>query len=270
MDRLVTHNELQELLGAYAVHALNDYETVLVDEHLPTCAPCRLELDELLEASASLALLSLDDAADYPVDPTMDARILDRIRAQTTIDLTADPTGSHLANSVAGIVSESAIGTATATVLPFDVKRKRTHSRWKMAVASAAAATAISIPLGLSLGGGTTSIAALAKSAAKQQGSQTVALLNDTKGVVAEVVLTTGGQAYLRNTSLPELTDGTTYQLWTINDGTAISAGVMGPNPKTVAFFSGAKPRTFAITVEKSAGTPASVESPVAVGTISS
>ncbi len=267
MDRLVTHNELQELLGAYAVHALNDNETALVDDHLPTCAPCRGELDELLEASASLALLSLDDTADYPVDPTMDARILDRIRADQTIDLT-DERESRLAKT--SPETRAPTSASTASVLPFNVNRTRTRSRWKIAIASAAAATAISIPLGLSLGGGTTSIAALAKSAAKQQGSQTIALLDNNKSVVAEVVMTTGGQAYLRNTSLPKLTDGTTYQLWTINDGAPISAGVMGPDPRTVAFFSGAKPRTFAITVEKSAGTQASVESPVAVGTISS
>jgi anti-sigma-K factor RskA len=40
----VTHDEVQTLLPGYALHALDDYEYQLVDEHVRVCERCRREL----------------------------------------------------------------------------------------------------------------------------------------------------------------------------------------------------------------------------------
>ena len=44
MDGPVNHDEVAELLGAYALDAVDPDEAARVEEHLPTCPRCREEL----------------------------------------------------------------------------------------------------------------------------------------------------------------------------------------------------------------------------------
>lgn len=54
MERLSGHAELQELLGAYALDAVEPEEAAVIELHLPTCPRCRIELTEHREAAALL------------------------------------------------------------------------------------------------------------------------------------------------------------------------------------------------------------------------
>jgi hypothetical protein len=51
----VRHAEIEELLGVYALDAVEPDERDLVDQHLPTCAKCRAEVAEHREVAALLA-----------------------------------------------------------------------------------------------------------------------------------------------------------------------------------------------------------------------
>jgi hypothetical protein len=58
----VTHEELQELLGAYAIDAVEPEEAVAVEAHVAECPRCRAELTELREVAALIG----NSGADAP------------------------------------------------------------------------------------------------------------------------------------------------------------------------------------------------------------
>lgn len=51
----MTHEDLRELLGAYALDAVDAGEAVLLEQHVRICSECRTELAELREAAALLS-----------------------------------------------------------------------------------------------------------------------------------------------------------------------------------------------------------------------
>jgi anti-sigma-K factor RskA len=86
----------------------------------------------------------------------------------------------------------------------------------------------------------------------------------------AEVVALRTGAAYLFNDRLPNLPPAETYQLWAMIDGQAISVGLLGTHPTTVAFSLDPRDSTdaFAVTVEPAGGSVAPTRAPVASTTI--
>ena len=51
---MISHEAASELLGAYALDAVDGAERSDLEEHLATCPRCRAELDGLREAAAAL------------------------------------------------------------------------------------------------------------------------------------------------------------------------------------------------------------------------
>lgn len=60
MERLTGHEELQELLGAYALDAVDPDEAAALERHLPTCPRCRNELADHREVAALLGYAGAD------------------------------------------------------------------------------------------------------------------------------------------------------------------------------------------------------------------
>ena len=52
--RMMSHDEASELLGAYALDAVDGEERTELEEHLETCPRCRAELDGLREVAAAM------------------------------------------------------------------------------------------------------------------------------------------------------------------------------------------------------------------------
>src|SRR4051794_31251347 len=79
MDRAgaYTHEELEVLVSAHALDALEPAEADAVQEHLAGCASCRAAFDEALETAAALALSV--PGAEPPAD--LRDRILTAARA---------------------------------------------------------------------------------------------------------------------------------------------------------------------------------------------
>ena len=72
------HQDYQELLALHALDALDASEARALTEHLPACAECRVELDEMRDAAALLAHASTPAA---PSDEVRE-RILQTVRAE--------------------------------------------------------------------------------------------------------------------------------------------------------------------------------------------
>ncbi len=248
---------IEELLGAYALNALDDAERQLVEQHLSECAECR---DEVREHQEVTALFAGD-----PIPPP--ARVWDGILAE---------------------ISPQAVSATLAPVVSLERKNRRVTPRttgWMAGVAAAVAVVALSAAvvtqsgkigdLNLQLTAQSQQIAALESAAQTDplQQAVTVALTNpnarvanltaDGSSAAMLIVVLPDGTGYVFQSTLQALPDDSTYQLWAVVDDKVISAGVLGNSPDIVPFHIDPKGlQGLVITEEVAGGVPQSEADP--------
>lgn len=253
MPRL-SHTEIEELLGAYALDAVEADESVEIGDHLLECPRCRAEVAEHREVAALLA----HGGTDAPVG------LWDRIAA--TIEGT-EPSAADVAMiSRAPLFSRP--GAASGT--------RAWHSR--AFVPLVAAAAAVIALLGFQVAGLVDKLDRQGEQIAQMSeedglgrafqtaiadpDAQLVALRSaDGEHEVQAVV--TGATGYVHAASLPELPDGRTYQLWADLGERRISLGVLGQRPKVASFSLSGEVLGLAITEEEGAGVVVSEQAPL-------
>lgn len=197
---------LEELLGAYALDAVDDDERRRVEEYLQTDPRARSEVQQLREVASMLAVSS-----DRPPDGLW-SRIAEAIEGET-------PTP----------------GPELARILPM-----RRAPRWRGAViggasALVAAAAAVAITVVVLRDDPTApqdAIAAAYTEASADPASRRTELRSDAEPVVVDAVVAPGGLGFLAADALPALPDAETYQLWGVYaDEDVISLGVLGNRP---------------------------------------
>ena len=256
----LTHDEIQSLLGAYALDAVDRAEADAIDVHLRSCPRCRAEVAEHREVAALLG----HAGADAP------AGVWDRI---------------------AGALEEQAPAPGPAlssVVVPLDAARRRSSGPSSSAgralrvasIGAAAVAAAVIALLGvrvvdqgnqldqltaaLSRGG----VAQAALAAEGDPDARTVELRDADGSVVAAAVLLPDGAGYLLRNRFAPLGADRTYQLWAVVDDRVISAGVLGSDPDVVAFRAPAGAAALAVTAEIAGGVVRSEQTPVASGEV--
>jgi hypothetical protein len=243
--------DLDALLGAYALDALDDAERARVDVYLAQNENARLEVDELLESAASLALAPVGDATAPP-------ELWDRISTAIDGDLAsrADADGADAGDEVAALRA----------------RRASRRVRWISFVAAAAAVVAVVLATQVvslhdrldTRGTGEKDAAAAFSQAGHVAGARSVALTPPNGREVARVVLLPDGSGYLKNDGLAALDAQHTYQLWAVT-GTephplVISAGILGAHPEAAAFRTTSAVKGFAITIERAPGVAQSTQ----------
>jgi hypothetical protein len=239
----MTHDQLSELLGAYALDALDGDELQALEAHLPTCPRCRAELREHREVTALLA----NAGGDAP------AGLWDRIAGS----LDAAPPPLEL-----------------APVVTLPAARRA----WLPAAAVAAAAAVVIAVLGVQVRHQGQEIAALEtamaapltgafEAALDDPSSRLFALRSDDGQLVVRGAVTDDGTGYLRASALPALPDARTYQLWGQTGDRLVSLGVLGDRPMVVAFPADGYP-LLAVTDEVAGGVVQSENDPVVVGRV--
>ena len=234
--------EITELLGAYALDAVDDDERAAVERHLATCPRCRAEVATHREVAAMLgSALATDDGRSAAAPAGLWERIADSLEEEPP---------------------------ALAPVVRPPAWRRRGPI-----VAVGAVAAGLLLAIGL-LGGQIAHLnhqvgdlkTALARPAIDQQVShaledprhQVVALTaTTTNQVAAQVVVLPDGSSYFLGHSLAHLGAGRTYQLWALADGKVVSLGVLGPRPDAVATRLERGMTRLMVTVEPTGGTPA-------------
>ena len=254
---------MDDLLGAFALDAVEPDEREMVERHLANDPVARAEVDEMRETAAVLA--SLPDS-DEGAPPDLWDRIAGAI------------------SPGAGVPDESRrreVGAERASpdVVPLRRSRRFASVPARLALPLAAAAAIVIAVLAVQVATRPSSRAgdiAAAYNHAVANGATTVRLrLNGTGQVVAEIALQRDGSGYLRSDLLAAggLPAGKTYQLWALvgrgNGQRAISAGMLGPEPRAVAFHVAGRPDAFAITVEDAPGAVSPTRAPEAVGKLS-
>jgi anti-sigma-K factor RskA len=236
------HEQYAEDLALYALDALRGEDRVRVDEHLASCAACRLELEQL---RGDTALLALSTAGPRPPQRARQ-RLLDAVAREARVVQTS-PRRSWW----------GALGwAATAAVLIFALSLWRENSALKGTLASVGSQAAksareleelrrIAAPI---IDPETERVTLVsAKTPPQPQGK-------------AFYLRSRGSLVFLAN-NMPALPPQKAYELWLIpTSGAPIPAGVFKPDAHGSASVvnpplpGGVEAKAFAITVENEAG----------------
>jgi anti-sigma factor RsiW len=245
----MTHDPVEDLLGVYALDALDDEERARVDAHLADCPRCRAEVDGHREVAAQLAL----SGAPAPL------RVWDRIA--DAIDGTDAGVTPPLRLVVGDRVDEAGA--------PAPAWR-----RFAGIAAVAAAAVAI-----VSLGVSTVSqgnriddfergqdVAVAATQAFSSSDARVTALTTGDGTILGRAAVLPDGNGYLLADALPDLPDGT-YQLWGDTGEEVVSLGAIGAAP-TVRSFTAAGNLTRLMITAEAEPVPAPTTAPLVVGNL--
>ncbi len=210
-----SHEELRDLLGAYALDAVDDLERAAVDRHLSTCADCCAEVDQHLSVAAMMA------QADSPLPDGL----WDRVRAGIS---EAEPAPVVQLDSRRKVLPFLSAAAVTVLVALVSVQTARLEAARDDLEVSAARLAAIETVFTEG------NYQELANLAAAAPGAVTLALSGEAGA--GTVTILPDGTGYLTAESLSPLDDTETYQLWAVQDGKVISAGVFGSNPSVASF----------------------------------
>lgn len=248
MERELTHDEAAALLGAYALDAVEADERDAVEQHLNECPRCRAEVADHRTVASFLG--SAGGRA---------------------------PEG--LWDRIAGSLEEAPPELKLAPVVPLNERRSVSL---RVGAAAAAVAAGVIAVLGAQVvhlndqvdkmstpERADTALLSAATQAFADPQAQQVSMRSPDGSVSAKAALLPDGTGFLVAHDLPALPNDRTYQLWALANGQKISAGVLGANPRVVAFrYAPSGLSGFAVTNEQAGGVTATQNTPVVLGTV--
>jgi anti-sigma-K factor RskA len=251
MARELSHDELEELLGAYALDAVTGDERGQIERYLERSPRARAEVAELRETAALLA----HAGGDAP----------EGLWKRIEQSLGAEPPRMRRPSSPG--------------VVPL-LRRRGWRGRASAAAAVAAAVTIVALGVQvvrqddrideLTADVGSDDVLRAAHAATRDPDARQVRLRSNDGALEADLVYLPDGAGYLTNDNLPKLAPNRVYQLWALvgEKPRAISAGVLGADPRVIAFrFSGAV-TGFSVTDEHVPGEEQPKGSPIVRGTL--
>jgi hypothetical protein len=266
----MTHAEIAELLGAWALDAVDDDERQAVAAHLDECPRCRAEVAQHLEVVALLAntganapeglwdriAVELDAGAPpldlAPVVSLEDARAAtDRIvgRSDQRPVGSAARAGRRIRTRTAAVIG--AVAAVVIALLGFQIQRLD-HRTDRLAAALNAQGAEGRLPTVMG-----------------QAGTTTVVLRGGDGQVLATAYVPVTGDAVLDLRALPPLPAGEEYQLWGVEPAETVSLRLLGPRPAITDFRMAPGVQALAVTAERAGGVAVSKQQPVAAGPVS-
>ena len=230
------HEEIQGLLGAYALDAVEAAERAAVEAHLAECLRCRAEVSEHLETAALLA------AGGAQAPDALWERISGELEGPIPLE------GRRERRAPVRWLTAAAAAVVIAAVGFLSVEVIRQRNELEQLAASSQEATLVRAA----------NAALLDPDARRFQ-------LTSEDGVIVDAVILPEGTGYIVSDNLRPLPRTRTYQLWALGEGQPISAGVIGPNPSVAAFSAPPDASGLAVTAEVAGGVVASENDPVAV-----
>jgi anti-sigma factor RsiW len=256
------HDQFSDLLGAYALDAVEPDEQAQIELHLRTCPWCAAEVAEHREV-ASLLSHTGTDAPDG---------VWDRIVAELSppappLRMSFSPLGE--VDPVAG----SAPPSATASLHAGSVTPLRPSKVSRALGAVLAVAACLLLVLGVVAVDQQRRIQRMEETAAPPSpagAAVVVELSGDDAASGAKAVVEHSGQGVLVSHDLPDVGDDELYQLWGSIDGVILSLGTFDSGTEVVNFQLDPERldlvEGFMVTLEKSPGAPTSEHPPVIIG----
>ena len=228
----MSHERFQDLKESYALGALSEEERREVEEYLRENPFARTEIDDLASVASLLALA--------PEEQEPSERLRKSLLKQVRSEAGSAP-------------AEGASRTAGGWM-------SRLFGVRGVAAGVAALALAALLIWNVTLQAEVRELRDFQMSAYELQGS------GEASGAQGQIVNLDGERAMLVATDLPELPEGQTYEMWTIDEDEPESRGLFkageGPSIKAIDQpISGAE--TFAITVEPEGGSPQPTSDPI-------
>lgn len=246
MARHLTHQQLEELLGVYALDAVDTADAAVIESHLLACPRCRAEVGQHREAATLLAFSGAD--APYGVWTRVAAHLEESPPPlELPPELRARARASRRPRRLtAAVISAAAVGVIGALSLHAVSQERRTDELAAITEASG--------------------LDQAAAAAAVAPGARTARMTSQDGASSADAVVLPDGHGYLVPAQLPPLSLDRTYQLWGVIGTRTISLGVLGDEP-TISSFRAAGPLTsLAITAEAAGGAIAPTTTPVVRG----
>jgi anti-sigma factor RsiW len=255
--RELSHQELDDLLGAFALDAVDGDEREQVEQYLRRSPRARAAVAEYRQTAAFLAHTGTE------APPGLWERIEEGL-AESPPQLTTPEKVVPLARRRSGL-----------SALP--------ARRIAAAVAAAAALVLIGVLAvqnvqqdnrisDLAREADRNGVLTAAEAASRDPNATKVRLSSPDGGLAARVVYLPDGKGYLMQSNLRRLPTELTYQLWARvgerQSPRAISAGVLGPDPEVTAFRVRGPVLGFAITEELAPGVVSSTNAAVAEGAV--
>lgn len=242
----MTHDQIAELLGAYALDAVDPDEAAAVEAHLEVCPRCRDEVARHLEAVAFLAnagsvapegVWSRIAASLEEPPPRLELTRLPLARGRGRRSLPARP-----------VVAIAAIAAAVIGLLGVQVQRQDGRlDRLSPALEQRGLDVAVAAAL-------------------FDDRSMKVELVSDDGDLYAKAVVQPDGKGYLVSHNLPELPSEETYQLWGLVGDQTVSLGVLGAEPGVRAFTAAGDVSVLAVTAEQAGGVVSPTRAPIVRG----
>lgn len=238
------HDRYRDLLGAYALDAVEPDEQAQVGLHLRTCPWCAAEVAEHREVAALLSHTGTDApdgvwdrivAELSPPAPPL------RLAVSSPIDAVAPPPGRRVsARALAAVVAVAACVLLVVGAVVVDQHRRIQRMEERSALPSPAGAALV------------------------------VELDGDDAASGAQAVVERTGQGFLVSHDLPEVGGDELYQLWGNVDGVILSLGTFDRGTEVVNFQLDPERlhqvEGFMVTVEKAPGASTSEHPPVIAG----
>jgi anti-sigma-K factor RskA len=231
-------DDMHDLVGAYALDALDESERAAYEAHLAGCDQCRAELARLQESAAVLA-----GSVSVAPPPALKDRVMAEVRGEP------EP------------------------VVPLESRRERRGPGWVPLAVAALAALVLGVVAVVQTVArndltGPGGVVAAAEAAASEPGA-IVADFETEEGVVGQVVLTADGEGFMVPSDLTPLEEERTYQLWVVTpDEQVISAGVLGNDPAPSRFTWTGDVAGFALSREVAGGVESTAGDVVSVAEV--
>jgi hypothetical protein len=198
----VTHDEIRELLALHALHAVDDEESAEIEAHLDACDDCRGEVDSHRSVASLIGAQSIE--ANVPHS------LWSRVEAELTSTVT--PIRRHRVSLLA------AVGAAAAMLVLVVVQTARLTDVRSDLVAAEMRMTQVEQAMAAGDWSGAAAVAAGVPDA------RSVTLTGDGRVVIT---LLPDGTGFITESDLAELPSDRTYQLWIVQDGEVVSAGLL-------------------------------------------
>jgi anti-sigma factor RsiW len=272
MERMTDHEQIQEMLGAYALDAVEPEERDEIERHLETCPRCRAEVADHREVAGLLGYAGSD------APPGLWDRIVVSLEEPPpALQLTREVGRSAAPTAPAG---SGVGGVEGATVVPIDRGRRSIGVRAFAALAAVAALVAAVLGVevvrlnnrtnDLRQSIGVEAISAAYQSAKANPGAKQVVMKSPDGSHATIAVILPDGTAYLDPQNLPSLPTNETYQLWGVVGQDKVSLAVMGSRPRLLEFGAPANVAALAVTAERAGGVVVTTHQPFVVGPVPS
>jgi len=284
----LTHQQIQELLGVFALDAVDGDEAEVIELHLRDCPRCRAEVTEQREVAALLAHTGATAPEGVWVrileelEPVPPALRMPSLPAPGSVPEAGGPELGAGTPEPDAATEDASRDQADAAVVDLSSRRSSVRMRTVIAIVSAAAiVVAVLVVVTLNQSNRLNrlesslrdvSVDRIAARAMSDPHASIGKLTSADTGVNAPVVVNDKGMGYLLASKLPKLPKQRTYQLWGQVGGSVLSLGVFDGQTDVVQFQVGTDQRAdlsrLMVTEENAPGVAASKNPALLSGTV--